>query len=118
MRIPSMLLNQTVILKAYIGTDSRGQQVYGTIDTLDSDSIVSFDEESGEYVIRCRFESTVSSDRQGQRETKDFTARMFVNGSNIPAQSRVIYEGKKYTVADCIQQYAMRGLSHIEVRLQ
>ena len=117
MRIPKFLLNQNIILKAYVGINSNGEQVYGQITTLDSSCIINFDVTDGEYIIKGRLEPTRVSNRQSDREVKQFKATLFTLGTNIPPQSKVIYEGNKYVVSECLQVIGLNGISHLEVML-
>jgi hypothetical protein len=117
MRIPQFLLNQQIILKAYLGTNSNGAQVYGEISTLDSSCIINFDESDGEYTIRARLEPAKVSIRQADRESSQFKAILFTLGTDIPTQSKIVYGGNKYIVAECMQVMSLDGISHLEVML-
>jgi hypothetical protein len=117
MIIPLYLLNQTAKLKIYVGNNSNGEPVYGTAENLDNSVILAFNNSNGEYTIRCRLEPTKSSSRQPGKESISFRATLFTLGSDIPTLSKVIIDGDKYTVGDCIKRYGLNGLSHIEVLL-
>jgi hypothetical protein len=117
MRVPQFMLNQKVVLKAYVGIDSSGSQVYGQISTIDSSCILNFDVADGEYLIKARLEPARVSNRQADRETKQFKATLFTLGTNIPPQSKIVYEGNKYIVSECLQVVGLSGISHLEVML-
>lgn len=118
MKIPRFILNQLVTLKAYKGTDSSGAPVYDSISTIDPDCIISYDDSSKEYVVRGRFEPVEATKRNTMESDAEFRGTFFTLGTHVPPQSVLIFEGNKYIVTDCIKQYGLNSISHIEVTLQ
>lgn len=117
MKLPLFLLNQQAVLKAYIGNDASGQQIYGNISTLDSSGVVSYNAATGEYTLRCRFEPSKASQRIPDRETRIYRGTLFILGEDVPPQSKIIFGGDKYIVGECIKRYGLNGISHLEVLL-
>lgn len=117
MKPPQFLFGQQVKLKVFTGVNAFGEKVYNQITTLDPFTIVSYDSANGEYTIRCRFEPTVSTNRAPLDAQKQYTGTLFVLGTDIPTQSTIEFEGRKYIVGDCIKHYSPTGISHLEVLL-
>jgi hypothetical protein len=118
MKPPQWLFGQTAILKSFNAVNAFGEKVYNQITTLDPFTIVSYDSTNGEYTIKCRFEPSVASDRAPLDVTKSYIGTLFVLGTDIPTQSTIEFEGRKYIVGQCIKHYSPTGISHLEVLLQ
>jgi hypothetical protein len=115
---PITLFGQQATLKVFAGNNAYGEKVYGVINTLDPSIVVSYNNSTGEYIIKCRFEPTISTARNPQQEQKTFVGSIFTLGTDIPTQSTIIFEGNKYIVADCVKHYSTIGISYLEVLLQ
>lgn len=116
---PKFLFNHKVIIKAFEANNAYGEKVYSTLDNLDPWSIVSFNSSNGEYIIRCRFEPTISTARGQLDETKTYRGTLFILGTDIPTQSTIKVEGstEKYIVGDVRKHYNLNGVAYLEVLL-
>lgn len=116
MKPPKWLFGQQVDIRAFVGTDSHGEKVYTNIGGIDASMIVS-SLPTGTVTIKCRFEPTVQANRQPEGQTKAYVATLFTLGTDVPAESVVIYEDKKYIVSECIKHTDLKGISYLEVLL-
>jgi hypothetical protein len=116
MKPPKFLFGHRVDIRAFVGTDSHGEKVYTNIEGIDASMIIS-SLPTGTVTIKCRFEPSVQASRQPEGQTKRFVATLFTLGTDVPAESVVIYENKKYIVGECIKHNDLKGISYLEVLL-
>lgn len=116
---PKILFQHIVTLKSFEANNAVGEKVYTTIDTLDPWTILSYNNNNGEYTIRCRFEPTVSTTRSNTAEQKVYRGTLFMLGTDIPTQSTIKINGtnEKYIVGDVVKHYDLQGISYLEVLL-
>jgi hypothetical protein len=117
MKPPMFLLNQQVQLRSFAGTNSLGEKIYTTINTLDPLSIVSYESTTGTYTVRGRFEPSVATDRQNDRQDTRYIATLFILGTDVPTETIIIFENNKYIVSECVKHYDLNGISYLEVLL-
>lgn len=116
-RPPLFLFGHQVTVKTYFANDAYGQKVYTQIDGLDPSIVLSYDSVNGQYIVKCRFEPNTVTNRRNDGEQKDYRARLFTLGTNIPTQSTIIYENEKYVVDECIKHTDLTSVSYLEVLL-
>lgn len=117
---PKFLFNHRLILKPHEANNAYGEKVYNNIDTLDPWAILSYNEANGEYLIRGRFEPTVTTSRSDTNEKKTYSGTLFILGTDLPTQSIIKIPGKseKYIVSDVKKHYNLSGISYLEVLLK
>jgi hypothetical protein len=117
MKPPMFLLNHQVTLRSFQATNALGEKIYTTISTLDPTSIISYDAGTGTYLVRGRFEPSVATDRQSDKQDTRYIATLFILGTDIPTESVVIFENNKYIVSECVKHYDLNSISYLEVLL-
>lgn len=117
MKPPKFLFQHLVEIRGFVANDAYGQKVYTNINGIDPSMIVS-SLPNGNVTIKCRFEPRIQTNRSQEQEQKQYIATLFTLGTDVPTQSTVIYEGKKYIVQECIKNTDLRGISYLEVLLQ
>jgi hypothetical protein len=116
MKPPRFLFNHTVDIRGFVGNDSSGNKIYTNISGIDASMIIS-SLPTGTVTIKCRFEPKITTVRSADGDDKTYIGSLFTFGTDIPTQSTVIFENKKYIVGECLKHYDLNGISYLEVLL-